>query len=134
MTYGEVISKGNNQEEIFYKEYGDCQGDWILITKDKNNFYIYKGYYGSCPGCDHLEDFEGYEDNFWTEEKYKEFCKEYPPFISIDSETFINICKSGMLKTIMPANTRLSYSVDYEEIPDDVVYIDIQNSIKSVFK
>lgn len=131
MDYGDVITKGKGLDLIFYKTYGSYQGDWIIVAKNNTEYFIFKGHYGSCSCCDSLESFENYKgDEFWTEEKIKEFSDYYEPFIVVGKDDFIRLCKAGQLKTIMPANTRLGFEDDYyKDISDDCIFRDIEMSV-----
>lgn len=131
MNYGDAISKGKGLELVFYKTYGSYQGDWIIVAKNDTEYFIFKGYYGSCSGCDELENFEDYRcDNFWTDEKLKEFADRYEPFIVVGKNDFVRLCKEGLLKTIMPANTRIDFGdEDYKDISDDCIFRDIEESV-----
>lgn len=40
------------QEVLFYRNYGNNQGNWVLIAKDENRVFIYRGNYGDCAYCD----------------------------------------------------------------------------------
>lgn len=130
MNYEEVISKGKEQKSIFYKEYGSFTGDFLLITENGNQVFIYKGSYGSCAGCDELENFQNYlGEDFWTEKKIEEFSKDYEPFLVCDKETFLRCLKEGTINSILPANTRLNFEEDYIDISDSKVWADVYNSI-----
>jgi hypothetical protein len=130
MNYGQVISQANDQELLVYREFGDYQGDWIAITKDEEKYYVYKGYYGSCSGCDALQDFSHYaEEGFWTKEKLQEFAVDYPPFIDVEKETFLELLRQGKLIDILPANTRLDYDVDYTDVDDNYVFKELEKEL-----
>lgn len=53
--YGDMIAKILDMELITYKQVGSYQGDYFAVLKDKEDIVIYRGYYGSCTGCDWLE-------------------------------------------------------------------------------
>ena len=55
-NYGEVIAVIKDLELVSYTKDGDYSGDYIAILKDKEKFYYYIGQFGSCSGCDWLED------------------------------------------------------------------------------
>lgn len=42
---------------FFDKQEGDYSGDWYMVGKDEEGrYYFFAMGYGSCPGCDWLED------------------------------------------------------------------------------
>jgi len=124
MNYGIIISKANNQKLLVYKQFGSYSGDWIAITKNDTKYYIYKGVYGSCSGCDSLEsfladnnfDYFNDDENFFTIEKIKEFSSKYPVFIEVDKNIFISLLKEKSFLKILPRNTRLDYEFDDNDI------------------
>lgn len=70
-NYGDMIAQINQLELIYYKEAGDYSGEYLAICADENRMFIYKGSFGSCSGCDWLEDNQiGYERPY--EIKYKD--------------------------------------------------------------
>lgn len=56
-TYGDIINSFG-YEVVIEKDFGDYQGDFCYILKDGNRIgYLIVGY-GSCSGCDALQDAE----------------------------------------------------------------------------
>lgn len=122
MDYDEIIAKGREQDIVCFKRYGSYQGEWILLTKDNENYYIYRDWYGSCSLCDALESWEAeweeannYKQYEWTKERCKEFAKEYRPFLTIPEDQFKYIIKHEDLNLIMPANIPEYYNNELEE-------------------
>jgi hypothetical protein len=73
-----LIANGYNV--IDSKVFGDYQGTWIAIIKDKNQYKIITDYYGSCPSCDNFYHNEMANcKSSWYEdfEFIKEFGKQY---------------------------------------------------------
>ena len=136
MNYGEVLAKVFNRELVIYKSFGSYQGDFIAITRDSNKYYIYKGCYGSCSGCDSLESFISnncnYDSSSFTLDLMKTFVGEedYTPFIEVDKEVFERLLNERDLKSILPANTRLNFdNDDYEDMTDAEVMKEIEDEI-----
>lgn len=103
-SYRDVLEKGHDVEVIYYRQFGSYEGDWIALAKNKEFYFIYKDYYGSCSGCDSLEAWCGYEGQSLAE--IKKFAKNYKPFIEIPKDTAINLVEKGTLKTVLPKNQR----------------------------
>lgn len=116
-----LIAELNDQSEIFYGEYGDYQGEWILVTYADDMFYIYKGGYGSCSGCDHVYDLH---DHYWRSEITKEELVEefsiYTPFITVSVDTMEHIIEKDAVETILPYNLGWTGNVDYPEIVEAI--------------
>jgi hypothetical protein len=113
----EVIAWANEQDVVYYKEFGGYQGEWILISRDKENYFIYKGWYDSCDGCD---NFGG--ANIKTKEDAKNFAEYYPPFLVIPKETMMNLCKNRTLLSVFPENIRDEcFQIDLKETANDTI-------------
>lgn len=118
--YSTAIAYANKQEIVYYQRFGSYQGEWILVTRNDENYYIYKDWYGSCSGCDNYEGTFSWQEQK-TEEKVKEFAKGYPPFAEVPKQTMVNLVTKGTLAKIFPANIRDSYSeVNYEDAIKDI--------------
>lgn len=100
----EVIATVRGQEVVYFMQFGRYQGEWVLVSKDENNYYVYKGSYGSCSGCDHLEA----EDPNTLEEAQK-FIQDYIPFITLTKEVALSAISRKELQTLFPANFRDEY-------------------------
>ena len=61
--YGEMLALVNDTTLIYYKETGSYQGEYTAICADKDRMYIYQGSFGSCSGCDWLEDEDIYDSS-----------------------------------------------------------------------
>lgn len=117
-----MVAGIRGQEVLLYQQFGSYQGEWMMLARDPETFFIYKDYYGSCSGCD------SYEANFsWGEsegvlrEKAWEFAKDYKPFLEVPKATMRNLVKKGTLEKIMPANIRDTYSdVDLPSFTHDM--------------
>jgi len=120
----EIIAWANNQEVVYYGKFGGYQGEWILISKDKENYYIYKDYYGSCGGCDAFEAFFGWNKDI-TKERAKDFVEEYEykPFLVIPREKMIRLVENRTLIKVFPYNIRgfVIKDEDLELISNDTI-------------
>jgi hypothetical protein len=126
----EVIAWANNQEVLIFEMFGSYQGEWVMISKDESNYYIYKDWYGSCSGCDAYESEMDYEDV--TREKAEKFAESYKPFAIIPKQTAINMVEFGTLRQVMPANVKDGYSddVDFDKVSEDFsAIVKIDNNI-----
>ena len=99
--YG-VIAKIRGHEILHYAKYGSYQGEWLLISYFADRFYIWKGYYGSCSGCDSLEAAGLREES--TIDNVVDFCRDYFPFAVLDKSVAKSLYEKGQLKSIFPLN------------------------------
>lgn len=109
--YGDMLAQVIGKKCLSYIEFGSYQGDWMAAIEDGDNIEIWKGYYGSCAGCDFIQS-EGdcvYEDGSYDykidDEKAKEHFKEDKPFIVIP-KSVIKTCSLEEFESLLPANTR----------------------------
>jgi hypothetical protein len=107
--YGDFISKALKKKLVAYECFGSYSGEWIAVLEDGDNYEFWKGSYGSCSGCDDLEnwDYEVPEDRVgsYFEEK---------PFIVIPKSVIENCSKEDFV-TLMPRNIgTLVYDFDPE--------------------
>src|SRR6185295_14205504 len=111
--YGDLIAHVIDGYCWSYKEYGSYQGDYIAIIEKQGKILIYKGYYGSCSGCDwfesNMENFDCEdEDACTTEADVKEYVEN-------ETEVFLEIPKPDLpdsledFVSLLPANTRVEY-------------------------
>lgn len=121
----EVVAFARGQDVVLYQEFGSYQGEWLLMARDPEQYYVYKGYYGSCSGCDSFEAWRGYDDDSMSLDRCKEFVnggQDYHSFIEIPNATMDNLVKNGTLEKVMPANIRTDYSeLDVSGFCKDVV-------------
>lgn len=129
--YSTAIAYAHKQEIVFYEQFGSYQGDWLLITKDDKEYFLYKDSYGSCSGCDSWE-----AENPKTHEEVLKFCEAYKSFSVIPLTTMKNLVENDTLEKILPKNLRGEYDGDgdLQSIKNDVslsVKIDCGMSIKA---
>lgn len=106
------------QEPLFYRTYGDYQGEWLLISEDAESFYFYKGSYGSCGGCDDFEaTFDGSAEVDPESDIAKDFLKNYKPYLVIPKETAGRLANDfEQILALFPRNMRGTFEFrDYEE-------------------
>jgi len=104
-NYGDMLSQVQGKKCLAFEMFGSYQGDWIAVLDAGENLELWKGYYGSCSGCDWLEANAGWGDYDLPEEKAKEYFKEDHPFVVIPKETMTRIDLKTFTE-ILPANTR----------------------------
>lgn len=68
-NYGEMLAAVNDLELVEYDTDGSYQGHYKATLKDDSRLFYYFGNYGSCSGCDWLEDNQSWEDDTvaWTD-------------------------------------------------------------------
>jgi hypothetical protein len=123
-TYADVIAVATGGESLAYQEYGSSQGDYLAVTKAGDELHVWKGSYGSCSGCDWLENEREYRDDWnLTPEKAKELLGTDKPFLTLTIETAKEMLKTGTLESIFPANTRADIESNYYK--DKVNFTDL---------
>jgi hypothetical protein len=55
-NYGELLAAVNNMDLVSFEEDGGYQGEYLAVLKDGDRLFYYIDGYGSCSGCDWLED------------------------------------------------------------------------------
>ena len=108
-NYGELLEFATGKKCLVYEEFGSYQGDYIAILEDKNQIEIWKGYYGSCSGCDWLEAEKGRKDYTITKDKALGYVKDEQPFLVIPKDKINVLINSKDIKAFFPANTRNNY-------------------------
>ena len=99
-NYGELIAAYTGGTLWSYNEYGSYQGDYVAIIYKDSSLLIYKGEYGSCSGCDWMQD----QNEEITDEDVKEYMKNAKPFLEIPAASFPQTEED--LAALLPANTR----------------------------
>jgi len=107
----DVIALARGQKVLYYRQFGSYQGEWVLLSKDDESYYVYKGYYGSCSGCDAIQAEFDYDDNLPLDSpKVQNFIKDYPPEVIIPHLTAWKFAKPNNFGQLLPANIRDQYS------------------------
>lgn len=109
-TY-EDIAAIHGRRSLLYVEFGSYQGEWVMFaTDDRGSYYIYKGWYGSCSGCDDIQATFGAGET--TREVVDKWADDYRPFAEIPKETMRRLVMNDSVKTIFPANQFSEADVD----------------------
>lgn len=90
-NYGEVLAAVNNMELVSFEEDGGYQGEYLAVLKNEDRLFYYIDSYGSCSGCDWLEDVKDWNTD---EIPYKEA---------------VNYCGDLKPKYIVPADRPLTF-------------------------
>ena len=117
----DIVAKARGQEVIWWEKFGGYQGEWVLIAKDKKNFYIYKDWYGSCSGCDSFEAEFGYSSAYSINDKVVQgFIEKYKPFLTMPTTKLKRFVINGnSLMELLPANSRQDYeNITWQRVVD----------------
>lgn len=125
---------------LIHEQYGSYQGEWMTfaINEKAGEYRIYKGWYGSCSGCDAWQDSRadsalngGRYDEYKAQDRVTrdheailDWAFDYPAFIEIPRATAAAIAENGAARfvEVMPANMRGDFSeVDMEGFSRDAV-------------
>lgn len=122
----EIVAWANDQESLYYREFGSYQGEWILLSFANDTYFIYKGSYGSCGGCDSFESEFSYsetEDGI-SKEQAKKFAEPYKTFAKVPKKAMISMCNQGKVSQLFPANIRDTYGeINYEEAIEEITIL-----------
>lgn len=55
-NYGDMLAQLNNMTLLEFYERGSYSGEYLAIMTDEERLFFYQASYGSCSGCDWLED------------------------------------------------------------------------------
>ena len=106
-NYGDMLAQVKGKELVSFTMFGDYQGEWFGVLKNEGELEFWRGYYGSCSGCDFLEaegefswedDFNGH---FITRKSAEEYFKEETPFL-VAEENVIMKASIEELRTLLP--------------------------------
>lgn len=83
-SYGEMLALVNNQDLIYEKSQDEYQGQYVAVTKEGDRLFFYVGYFGSCSGCDWLQDAGEFQYNGVKDYRVKytdalEYCQQSKP-------------------------------------------------------
>ena len=112
-NYGDMLAKVIGKECLGFVMFGSYQGEWVALLENVNEVELWKGYYGSCPGCDFIEAERDWKTDEIPDDKARGYFKEDKPFLKIPKEIIPNMSIEDF-HTIFPANIRDSI-YDYEE-------------------
>lgn len=91
--YGELLAAINNLELVSFETDNGYQGDYLAVLKDEDRLFYYIDSYGSCSGCDWLEDVKDWSTNEVPYKEALDYCGNIKPkyIVPIDRPlTFIN--------------------------------------------
>lgn len=101
-NYGEMLAAVLNLELVSYEEQGAYSGSWLAVLKDKAKsgyteeieiperlFYL-TGTFGSCSGCDFLEDVKDKDGNIPLDEALN-FCSDFKPVFVVPASSPLKI-------------------------------------------
>jgi hypothetical protein len=118
-NYGEMLAQVHGMELVSFEEDGGYQGKYLAVLKDKaslsdwdlslpERLYYFIDSYGSCSGCDWLED-RGNEFSYEAEgETYKEREKLKKQY-AVKYIEAIEYCQEIKPKFITPAERPLKF-------------------------
>jgi len=110
-----LVAEARGQTVLFFRRFGDYQGEWLLFAKDNSQYYIYRDSYGSCSGCDPLEaanfdyDWESSAPGNYSanDPKVQEFIADYEPFLVMSRDAALSLAmREDSLLAVTPANRR----------------------------
>lgn len=106
----DIVAWARGHDVLYYRQFGSYQGEWFMLSFCKDEYYLWKGNFGSCSGCDDLQ--ASLETTNLTRAGATEFASRYVPFIEIPSHTFTKLVVKGVeaVNHIMPANINDDYS------------------------
>lgn len=92
--YGELLAQVNGMDLVSFETDNGYQGDYCAVLTDGERLFYYVGSYGSCSGCDWLED----EDVYSSDEKYGKIYK-------VLYKNALDYCGGIKPKYIVPKNS-----------------------------
>lgn len=107
--YGQMLATINDLEPVFYAEAGSYQGMYIAINADKTRLFLYADSYGSCSGCDWLEDEKDWSTGEVDYKAAVEYCEQSKPKLILPKEHY----EPDYLKAV------INGLLDYKHISDD---------------
>lgn len=102
-SYSDIAAL-QGRRSLLYREFGSYQGEWLMLALG-DEYAIYKGWYGSCSGCDDLQATFSYEDDVQVA-KVNEWVESYRPFALLPRSTAANLATRKTLATVFPKNIR----------------------------
>lgn len=113
-NYGDMLESVSGKKLLSYTEFGSYQGDWIAVVEDKDCVELWRGYYGSCSGCDFIEGARDWEDDTVDLREARNFFKESRPFLTIGKDVAKRLSLRE-LESLLPENSRRDmYDFDVE--------------------
>lgn len=114
----EIVAWARDQRTLYYRMFGSYQGEWLLLARDAAQYFLYKGSYGSCSGCDAFESEDLGDET--TKEQALKFAEDYPSFAEVPVSTMRNLASARSIAQILPANMRGDFTdVGWEQVAAD---------------
>lgn len=111
-NYADLICLAHGHRQVLYLELGSYQGDWLLATRKSGRYFLWRGSYGSCSGCDRIrEEFDGPA----TMDKIREGAKDYETSLEMTREQAMEVAEGRTMLGLLPANFRES---SWDEVKD----------------
>jgi hypothetical protein len=110
-------------EVVFYSDYGQWQGEWLMVTRRPTDwtYFIWKGYFGSCEGCDDMESRMSNIENATVNDVWN-FVKDYMPFMEIPAHRMKHAAQNFLLFQWMPHHLRTANSdIELQAAVDDII-------------
>lgn len=122
-SYSDIAAL-HDRRLLLYQAFGSYQGEWMMfaVSRDGDEYAIYRDWYGSCSGCDDLEGtFHSSEEV--PQVKVTEWADKYRPFALVPAETLKNLVLGDSLLKVFPANVRDSRDIDMGEFAAECALI-----------
>lgn len=112
-----MVAEARGQRVLWFRRFGSYQGEWLLLSRTDDRYFIYKDWYGSCSGCDSIEATWSHSQELEPDDpKVQEFIEGYRPFLEMTPRGALNVAqRDDNLLKVMPANMR-SYEWDPEAV------------------
>lgn len=94
-NYGEVLALVNNLSLVSFEEDGGYQGDYLVVLKGNGKLYYYISSYGSCSGCDWLEDVRDWNTNEIPYKEALDYCQDLKPEYVVPESMPLNFKNKG---------------------------------------
>jgi len=95
--------------------------EWVAVLEEGDNFELWKGYYGSCSGCDSLQSEKNYEHDDVRLTWAQEYFKGDTAFLIIPKETMERLTEETFIELI-PANVRNDiYGFNGKELYEEIM-------------
>jgi hypothetical protein len=112
-----VVAEARGHRVLWFREFGSYQGEWLLFSSKGEEYFVWRGSYGSCSGCDALQATFSSDVEIDSEDpRVQEFIADYSPFLNMTKEGALNyVRRNDSLLAVLPRNQREYYSeVDHE--------------------
>lgn len=100
-NYGELLAQVNDMTLISFETDGGYQGSYVVVLTDGERLFYYLESYGSCSGCDWLEDV-GRDRDYASKKRYRvpykealDFCGGLKPKYIVPKDTPMAIKNNG---------------------------------------